>query len=75
MNFCYKWPGLCVSEGESQVRGSPRVLCPPRGGLDPSPSPSPTAAVASRLPALLLGVQCALNRLRGSHAQGPGPLP
>ena len=51
------------------------MLCPPRGGLDPSPSPSPTAAVASRLPALLLGVQCALNRLRGSRAQGPGPLP
>lgn len=52
----------------------------PLGDWTPALPPAPTAAVASQLPALLLGVQCALNKLRGSHhvgrlAQGPGPPP
>lgn len=52
----------------------------PLGDWTPALPTAPTAAVASQLLALLLGVQCALNKLRGSHhvgrlAQGPGPPP
>lgn len=37
MNFCYKWPGLCVSGGESQVRSS----TPWGTGPQPHPQPPP----------------------------------